>query len=65
MKYIRKELCETDLLEITSLSEMEIARRVGCDHSYISLLKSGKRIATYDFYLRLRTAVLPTLEESA
>jgi transcriptional regulator with XRE-family HTH domain len=62
MKYRKIEIFESDLLD-NPLSNYEIARRVGCNHSYISMLRSGKRIASYELYLKLRTALLPTIEE--
>ena len=52
MKYRKETIIESDILD-NKMSAYEIARLVGCDHSYISLLRSGKRVATEAFYQRL------------
>lgn len=69
MKYRAYEVSDIPVLEdrdilpnprlTTELSDYEIARRMekagySCSHSYISLLRNGKRIASPKFYNNLK-----------
>jgi len=53
MKYKTTEtkIYDSDILEGWGVNQ--VARMVGCDPSYISFLKNGRRVATYEFYQRL------------
>jgi hypothetical protein len=61
MKYRKIETYESNILD--GWGAPTVAKRVGCSAVYITYLKQGKRIATYEFYQRLVTALKPTLEE--
>jgi hypothetical protein len=49
-----EEIMESDILE--GVNAHAIARAVGCDPSYIVLLRQEKRIATEEFYNLLKRA---------
>lgn len=53
MKY-KEIIIKEDPYILQGVNISKLAREMGCDRSYLSQVKNGKEIATFDFYRRIR-----------
>jgi len=53
VKY-RQVIIKEDPFILQGVNISKLARELGCDRSYLSLVKNGKEIASADFYRRIK-----------
>jgi hypothetical protein len=53
MKY-REKVIKEDKEVLEGINISKLARELKCDRSYLSLVKSGKEIASAEFYRRIK-----------
>ncbi len=53
MKY-KEVIIKEDPYILQGVNISKLARELGCDRSYLSLVKNGKEIASADFYRRIK-----------
>jgi hypothetical protein len=57
MKY-KQILIKEDNQILEGVNQTHLAKKLGCDRSYLSLVKNNKIICTFEFYQRVKEAIL-------